>query len=72
MNRAAICLKTGLTRLPIREALVRNTNQCKYRTFSISNLACVITEIEFRQIPVQVLLRTVLVDALHAGFEIEK
>ena len=72
MNRLAAKLKSGSVSWPVREALAFDALDRKRRTFAIVNAesrAGVVTEIEFREIAMQMLLAAMLVSAAHTALE---
>ena len=62
-------LKSGLVRLPIREALAFTTLYSKHSTFSVTEFASVIAEVTIGQIPMQILFSTMLIAAAHPALE---
>ena len=71
-NRAARCLKTGLVRLPVREALACRILHGNRRTVAIVETefdTMIVAEIKLSQVPVQMLLFAVLVIAAHTAFK---
>jgi hypothetical protein len=69
MKRFAAKLKFFLVRLPVREALAFTALYGKHGTFPVCDVAGVVTEIEFREIAVQVLLCTMLIVAPHSALK---
>ena len=63
------CLKSGLVRLTIREALAFATLYGKHGTFPVCNIAGAVAEIEFREIAMQVLFGAMLIVAAHTALE---
>ena len=67
------CLSvTGFTNPPIGEALVTDGSEQHFGAFGIAHTergAAVVTEVEFRQVAVEVSLAAMLIDADHAAFE---
>ena len=68
-NLLACAEKLGLMSEPVRQPLACRTLYCKGRTFSVAVAkfdAVIVAEIVFRQIPMQMLLRAMLINAAHA------
>lgn len=61
-----------LTRLPVHQALALRAFDRSNGAFNIAAAErnpVIVAEVELRQIPMQVLLAAVLIDAIHAAFE---
>jgi hypothetical protein len=74
-NRFAAALESGFVRLPIRETLARRIHNGARRTFPIVHAegnAVAVAEVVFREIAMQMLFGTVLINAAHTAPENRK
>jgi len=71
-TRATKCLKSGLVSLMVGQPLAFDALDRGFGAVDVADAerhAMVVTEIKFREIPMQVLLSAVLIHALHPALE---